>query len=66
MLYLTDTWENRIQRISMGRFLRQCGLIVPGDCIVTIHASGNLYRHVSRLLHEFIGMSINSSIGPWI
>jgi len=47
MLYLTDTWENRIQRMSMGKLIRRGGLIVPGDCVLTMHASGNLYRCVS-------------------
>ncbi|OQE29120.1 hypothetical protein PENFLA_c004G03554 [Penicillium flavigenum] len=44
MLYLTDARENRIQRMSMGNLVRQCGVIVPGDCVLTMHASGNLYR----------------------
>ncbi|OJJ80487.1 uncharacterized protein ASPGLDRAFT_84992 [Aspergillus glaucus CBS 516.65] len=44
MFYLTDTWENRIQRMSMGKLIRQGGLIVPGDCVLTVHTSGNLYR----------------------
>jgi hypothetical protein len=44
MLYLTDAVENRMQRLAMGKLFRQCGVIVPGDCIVTMHASGNLYR----------------------
>ncbi|KAJ5813809.1 uncharacterized protein N7503_000559 [Penicillium pulvis] len=49
MLFLTDARENRIQRISMGKLLRQCGIIVPGDCVLTMHASGNLYRSLDLM-----------------
>ncbi|KAK6810715.1 hypothetical protein RU639_013567 [Aspergillus parasiticus] len=44
MVYFTDAWENRMQRFSAAKLFKTCGIIEPGDCILTMHASGNLYR----------------------
>lgn len=49
MFFLTDAWENRLQRMAMGKLLRQCGLIVPGDLVISMHTSGSFYRYV--LIH---------------
>jgi hypothetical protein len=44
MLFATDVLENRIQRARMGDFIRTCGLVGPGDWVLTTHTSGDFYR----------------------
>ena len=40
MMFAVDVHENRRQRAQMGQFLRLCGLIGPGDFVLSIHFSG--------------------------
>ncbi|KAL2008010.1 hypothetical protein VTN00DRAFT_7992 [Thermoascus crustaceus] len=44
MVFATDSVENRKQRAVIGSLMRTCGLIEPGDWVVTMHVSGHLYR----------------------
>lgn len=44
MMFLTDATENRIQRLTTGKLMQVCGVIEPGDWVVTVHTSGFLYR----------------------
>lgn len=46
MVFATDSVENRKQRAVIGSLMRTCGLIEPGDWVVTMHVSGHLYRCV--------------------
>ncbi|KAJ5923336.1 hypothetical protein N7454_008581 [Penicillium verhagenii] len=49
MYFLTDARENRIQRMAMGNLLRQCKVITPGDCVLSMHTSGKLYRSLDLI-----------------
>ncbi|KAI1994043.1 hypothetical protein LOZ53_001933 [Ophidiomyces ophidiicola] len=44
MLFVTDSAENRKHRDVMGSLIRGCGLIKPGDWMLTMHISGFFYR----------------------
>ncbi|OJI99662.1 hypothetical protein ASPVEDRAFT_148689 [Aspergillus versicolor CBS 583.65] len=60
MAFLTDSTENRAQRAHCGRLMRLCGVIEPGDWIVTVHTSGNLYRSLDLMAErmEYAGGSV--------
>jgi hypothetical protein len=45
MLFATDALENRAQRARMGEFIRTCGVIEPGDWVLTTHTGGHFYRY---------------------
>ncbi|KAE8381536.1 hypothetical protein BDV26DRAFT_278738 [Aspergillus bertholletiae] len=44
MIFAMDTWESRHQRGATGTLIRNCGLLGPGDWVLTVHVSGHLYR----------------------
>ncbi|KAK6538082.1 hypothetical protein TWF694_010967 [Orbilia ellipsospora] len=44
MAFATDVFENRNQRAATGALAKACGLIEPGDVVLTLHTSGGLYR----------------------
>lgn len=44
MLFATDARENRMQRARMGAFLKTCGVVGPGDWVLTTHVAGSFYR----------------------
>lgn len=46
MVFATDSIENRQQRAVFGSFLRSCGIVGPGDWVLTMHVAGYLYRCV--------------------
>lgn len=46
MVFATDSIENRQQRAVIGSFLRSCGIVGPGDWVLTMHVAGHLYRCV--------------------
>ncbi|PWY74488.1 hypothetical protein BO94DRAFT_606939 [Aspergillus sclerotioniger CBS 115572] len=60
MVFATDALENRQQRAVMGNLLRNCGLIEPGDWILTLHVSGHLYRALDLMteLSENAGAAV--------
>ncbi|KAF9893970.1 hypothetical protein FE257_008941 [Aspergillus nanangensis] len=49
MLFAVDVHENRQQRIQMGKFIRLCGLVSPGDWILSTHVSGGFYRSLDLM-----------------
>ncbi|RAL03489.1 uncharacterized protein BO80DRAFT_349474 [Aspergillus ibericus CBS 121593] len=53
MVFATDALENRQQRAVMGDILRNCGLIEPGDWVLTLHVSGHLYRALDLMTELF-------------
>lgn len=48
-MFATDVKENRRHRSVFGEFMAACGLVGPGDWVLTTHASGYLYRYGSPL-----------------
>ncbi|KAJ5271623.1 hypothetical protein N7524_004892 [Penicillium chrysogenum] len=44
MLFAVDAYENRRQRAQMGNFIKLCGMIEPGDWVVSTHLAGGFYR----------------------
>ncbi|KAJ5598167.1 hypothetical protein N7537_008251 [Penicillium hordei] len=44
MMFAVDVHENRRQRAQMGNFLKLCGVIEPGDWVLSIHLAGGFYR----------------------
>lgn len=44
LAFLTDLKENRAQREANGHMLRRLNAIEDGDCVLSLHTSGNLYR----------------------
>ncbi|KAI9646630.1 hypothetical protein NHQ30_004626 [Ciborinia camelliae] len=44
MMFAVDVHENRRQRAQMGEFLKLCGVIEPGDSVLSIHLAGGFYR----------------------
>lgn len=53
LMFATDVKENRKHRAVFGEFMAACGLVGPGDWVLTTHASGYLYRYGGPA--EFIG-----------
>ncbi|EWC46462.1 hypothetical protein DRE_04405 [Drechslerella stenobrocha 248] len=49
MLFATDAAENRRQRNAAGILARTCGVIKPGDLVMSLHTSGGLYRALDLL-----------------
>ncbi|KAK8023486.1 hypothetical protein PG991_006725 [Apiospora marii] len=50
LFFATDALENRRQRARFGQFLRNLGLIQPGDWVLTTHVGGDLYRSLDLML----------------
>lgn len=50
MVFATDSAENRKQRAVIGVLLRKCGILGPGDWMLTVHAGGNLYRYFLMMI----------------
>lgn len=46
MIFATDSVENRHQRAVIGSMLEICGILGPGDWVLTMHTAGHLYRYV--------------------
>ncbi|KAF3926459.1 hypothetical protein AA313_de0207052 [Arthrobotrys entomopaga] len=44
MVFATDVFENRKHRAAAGALAKACGLIEPGDMVLSMHTTGNLYR----------------------
>ncbi|KAE8312643.1 hypothetical protein BDV41DRAFT_565005 [Aspergillus transmontanensis] len=44
LMFAMDSLESRQQRAATGTLMRNCGLLGPGDWVLTVHVSGNLYR----------------------
>ncbi|KAI2464802.1 hypothetical protein F4781DRAFT_425259 [Annulohypoxylon bovei var. microspora] len=63
LLFATDVYENRKQRTYFGRFLRLTGLVGPGDWVLTVHSSGELYRSLDLIseITENAGASVLSA-----
>ncbi|KAK4139586.1 uncharacterized protein C8A04DRAFT_32912 [Dichotomopilus funicola] len=60
MPFATDSFENREQRARMGEFIRLCGVIEPGDWVLTVHTSGGFYRSLDLMVEilENAGASV--------
>ncbi|KAA8644009.1 hypothetical protein EYZ11_010862 [Aspergillus tanneri] len=60
MVFATDSEENRRQRATIGSLMRNCGVIEPGDWVLTMHVSGNFYRALDLMteLFEQAGASV--------
>ncbi|KAJ9215857.1 hypothetical protein DTO166G4_2401 [Paecilomyces variotii] len=55
MVFATDSIENRQQRAVFGSFLRSCGIVGPGDWVLTMHSAGQLYRALDLMAEVFEG-----------
>ncbi|KAK4940751.1 hypothetical protein LTR66_014882 [Elasticomyces elasticus] len=44
MMFAVDVHENRRQRAQMGNFIKLCGVIEPGDWVLSTHLAGGFYR----------------------
>ncbi|KAJ5435621.1 hypothetical protein N7445_006506 [Penicillium cf. griseofulvum] len=44
MLFAVDAHENRRQRAQMGNLIKLCGMIEPGDWVLSTHMAGGFYR----------------------
>ncbi|CAG8909807.1 unnamed protein product [Penicillium egyptiacum] len=55
MVFATDSQETRQQRAAIGALLRSCGIIGPGDWIMTMHVSGHLYRALDLMAEVLEG-----------
>ncbi|KAI3161985.1 hypothetical protein DTO039G3_8343 [Penicillium roqueforti] len=44
MMFAVDVHENRRQRAQFGEFLKLCGVIQPGDWVLSTHVAGGFYR----------------------
>ncbi|EPS42451.1 hypothetical protein H072_3643 [Dactylellina haptotyla CBS 200.50] len=53
MVFATDVIENRNHRAAAGALAKACGLIEPGDVILTMHVSGALYRSLNLMTEIF-------------
>ncbi|KGO76099.1 hypothetical protein PITC_006420 [Penicillium italicum] len=49
MMFAVDAQENRRQRAQMGDFIKLCGLIVPGDWVLSTHLAGGFYRSLDLM-----------------
>ncbi|OQE21829.1 hypothetical protein PENSTE_c011G04494 [Penicillium steckii] len=55
MVFATDSEETRQQRAVIGSLLRNCGIIGPGDWVLTLHVSGHLYRALDLMAETMEG-----------
>ncbi|ODM20216.1 hypothetical protein SI65_03269 [Aspergillus cristatus] len=53
LMFATDVKENRRHRAVFGEFMAACGLVGPGDWVLTTHASGYLYRSLDLMSEIF-------------
>ncbi|CAG8905882.1 unnamed protein product [Penicillium egyptiacum] len=49
MMFAVDVHENRRQRSQMGEFLKLCGVIQPGDWVLSTHLAGGFYRSLDLM-----------------
>ncbi|KAJ5971873.1 uncharacterized protein N7479_001791 [Penicillium vulpinum] len=49
MMFAVDAHENRQQRLQMGKFLKLCGVIQPGDWVLSTHLAGGFYRSLDLM-----------------
>ncbi|KAI1495907.1 hypothetical protein F5X99DRAFT_414643 [Biscogniauxia marginata] len=63
LFFATDASENRRQRATYGRLLRALGVVTPGDWVLTVHSTGELYRALDLVLEvlENAGASVLSA-----
>ncbi|KAE8360065.1 hypothetical protein BDV27DRAFT_135120, partial [Aspergillus caelatus] len=61
MIFATDSVENHQQRVVFGSMLKICGIIEPGDWVLTMHNAGHLYRHVPSPSLCVLQVVLNSS-----
>ncbi|KAI1755994.1 hypothetical protein F4782DRAFT_551082 [Xylaria castorea] len=63
LFFATDADENRRQRATFGQFLRETGVVTPGDWVLTVHSAGELYRSLDLTLEtlENAGASVLSA-----
>lgn len=47
MMFAVDVHENRRQRAQMGDFLKLCGVVGPGDWVLSTHLAGGFYRYLN-------------------
>jgi hypothetical protein len=45
LAFFTDIRENRAQRAACGDLMRRLGLMGERDCVLSMHASGKMYRY---------------------
>ncbi|KAI0195549.1 hypothetical protein EV127DRAFT_466675 [Xylaria flabelliformis] len=50
LFFATDADENRKQRARYGHFLREIGVVTPGDWVMSVHSAGELYRSLDLTL----------------
>ncbi|KAI0204304.1 hypothetical protein F4808DRAFT_475739 [Astrocystis sublimbata] len=67
LFFATDAVENRRQRATFGRLLREIGVVSPGEWVLTVHSAGELYRSLDLVLEvlENAGASVLSA-GNWM
>ncbi|KAK6334664.1 hypothetical protein TWF718_010112 [Orbilia javanica] len=53
MIFATDVFENRRHRAAAAALLRTCGVIEPGDVVLSVHAAGSLYRALDLMTELF-------------
>ncbi|KFX88684.1 hypothetical protein V490_07472 [Pseudogymnoascus sp. VKM F-3557] len=58
--FLTDIKENRAQRKACGELLRRLNVLKVDDCVVSMHATGKLYRALDLTIDiiEHAGASV--------
>ncbi|KAL5360650.1 hypothetical protein BJX96DRAFT_165317 [Aspergillus floccosus] len=44
LLWLTDSIENRHNRVASGKLVREMGVMEPTDVVLNLHVSGHFYR----------------------
>ncbi|OQE42941.1 hypothetical protein PENCOP_c003G00376 [Penicillium coprophilum] len=49
MMFAVDVYENRQQRLQMGKFLNLCGVIKRGDWVLSTHLAGGFYRSLDLM-----------------
>ncbi|KAJ5773680.1 hypothetical protein N7457_008576 [Penicillium paradoxum] len=55
MVFATDSRETRQQRAAIGSLLHSCGIVGPGDWVMTMHVSGHLYRALDLMAEVLEG-----------
>ncbi|KAE8371803.1 hypothetical protein BDV26DRAFT_302457 [Aspergillus bertholletiae] len=53
MIFATDSVENHQQRVVLGSMLKICGILEPGDWVLTMHNAGHLYRALDLMTEVF-------------
>ncbi|KAH6603990.1 hypothetical protein Trco_007436 [Trichoderma cornu-damae] len=63
LFFGTDVYENRKHRAHFGQFLKNIGVVKPGDWALTTHCAGELYRSLDLMLEilENAGASVLSA-----